>query len=169
MGDFVRWVTGTHTMRYHAHYHTSGEGHVYQGRYKSFPIQDDAHFYTVCRYVERNALRAALVASAEQWRWSSLWRWLQHPEPDPKLLSPWPIARLPNWVTRVNVALSEKELSAVRRSVARGCPLGDPAWVESAARRLGIESTLRNRGRPRAKQRPAAPPKESCPLLSMGE
>ena len=36
MSQFLRWVTATHTMRYHAHYHTSGEGHVYQGRFKSF-------------------------------------------------------------------------------------------------------------------------------------
>ena len=38
-----------------------GMGHVYQGRYKSFPVQDDFHYLTVCRYVERNALRAKLV------------------------------------------------------------------------------------------------------------
>jgi putative transposase len=44
MGRFLGWVTGTHTMRYHAHYHTAGEGHVYQGRFKSFPVQDDDHF-----------------------------------------------------------------------------------------------------------------------------
>lgn len=62
MSRFMRWITATHTMRYHAHYHSSGEGHVYQGRFKSFPIQDDDHFHTVCRYVERNALRANLVA-----------------------------------------------------------------------------------------------------------
>jgi putative transposase len=74
MGRFLRWVTATHTMRYHAHYHTSGEGHVYQGRFKSFPIQDDEHFLTVCRYVERNALRAEFVSRAEEWRWGSLWR-----------------------------------------------------------------------------------------------
>jgi hypothetical protein len=58
MSRFMGWVGGTHTMRYHAHYHTSGLGHVYQQRYKSFPIQDDEHFFVVCRYVERNALRA---------------------------------------------------------------------------------------------------------------
>ncbi|MBX3417584.1 MAG: EndoU domain-containing protein [Pirellulaceae bacterium] len=34
MSDFLRWVTATHTMRYHAHYHTSGQGHVYQGQTK---------------------------------------------------------------------------------------------------------------------------------------
>ena len=74
---FVGWVGGTCTMRYHAHYRTSGMGHVYQQRYKSFAIQDDDYFFVVCRYVERNALRSGLVANAENWCWSSLWRWLQ--------------------------------------------------------------------------------------------
>ncbi|WZU48026.1 hypothetical protein Pla52nx_006349 [Stieleria varia] len=50
------WVTMTHTARYHAHYHTTGTGHLYQGRYKSFAVQSDDHFSTVCRYVERHVL-----------------------------------------------------------------------------------------------------------------
>ena len=77
MGRMLRWVTATHTLRYHPHYHTSGDGHLYQSRFKSFPIQDDEHFLVVCRYVERNALRAGLVKRAEQWRYGSLWRWSQ--------------------------------------------------------------------------------------------
>ncbi len=96
MSDFLWWFTATHTMRYRAHYHTSGQGHVYQGRFRSFPIQDDQHFLTVCRYVERNALRAGLVQRAEAWLWGSLFRWLQRPEPEPKLLTAWPISRSPN-------------------------------------------------------------------------
>ncbi len=151
MSRFLRWVTGTHTMRYHAHYQTSGEGHIYQGRYKSFPVQDDDHFYVVCRYVERNAQRASLVACAEDWRWSSLWRWRQKKEPDPKLLSPWPIPRLPHWVERVNDPLTDKELAAVRKSVRRGSPFGDRPWIQETASRLNLESTLRARGRPRRK------------------
>ena len=102
-----------------------GQGHLYQGRYKSFAIQDDEHFLTVCRYVQRNALRAGIVARAEQWRWSSLWRRLPRPEHDPKLLTHWPIPRLPGWVDRVNKPLTENELKAVRRSSERGAPLGD--------------------------------------------
>ena len=39
-------------------YHTVGEGHLYQGRFKSFPVQGDGHFLVVCRYVERYALQA---------------------------------------------------------------------------------------------------------------
>jgi putative transposase len=58
---------------WHLAHGTVGTGPLYQGRFKSFPIQKDEHFFTVCRYVERNALRANLVTSAEQWRWSSLW------------------------------------------------------------------------------------------------
>ena len=90
MSRFMGWIGGTHTMRYHAHYHTSGMGHLDQQRYKSFPIQDDEHLRVFCRYVERNAVRAGLVAKAEDWRWGSLWRWLRRPEPDPKELSTWP-------------------------------------------------------------------------------
>ena len=149
MSRLLRWVTATHAMRYHAHYHTSGEGHLYQGRFKSFPIQDDDHFLTVCRYVERNAVRAGLVERAKDWRWGSLWRWLQPNGPDPALLSPWPIPRLPRWVERVNQPLSERELAAVRRCAQRGTPFGEPAWRDAAARRLGLASTLRPRGRPR--------------------
>jgi putative transposase len=161
MSRFLGWVTGTHTMRYHAHFHTSGEGHVYQGRFKSFPIQEDEHFYTVCRYVERNALRAGIVDRAEDWRWSSLWRWLQKPQPKPQLLSPWPLRRLPNWVARVNEPLSEAELAAVRRCARRGSPLGDEKWIESIVRRHHLESTLRPRGRPRVQNLPPNPNKES--------
>jgi hypothetical protein len=65
----------SHTQRWHAHRHSTGSGHVYQGRFKSFPVQEDEHFYTVCRYVERNALRANLAPGAERWRWGSLHRW----------------------------------------------------------------------------------------------
>jgi hypothetical protein len=64
---------------------------VYQGRFKSFPIQDDDHFYVVCRYVERNALRAMLVEQAEQWQWSSLWRWKFGTAKEKELLSTWPV------------------------------------------------------------------------------
>ena len=61
LSRFTGWLTLTHTQRWHAHRHSTGSGHLYQGRFKSFPVQDDAHFFTVCRYVERNALRANLV------------------------------------------------------------------------------------------------------------
>jgi putative transposase len=69
--EFFRRLTVTHTMRWHAHYKTSGTGHLYQGRFKSFPVQDDEYLLWVMRYVERNALRANLVKAAEEWQWGT--------------------------------------------------------------------------------------------------
>jgi len=74
LSTWAQWLTVTHVRRWHAHHHSAGTGPVYQGRFKSFPVQEDHHYFTVCRYVERNPLRANLVARAEHWRWSSLWR-----------------------------------------------------------------------------------------------
>ena len=36
LSRFVGWLTLTHTQRWHAHYHNTGSGHLYQGRFKSF-------------------------------------------------------------------------------------------------------------------------------------
>jgi putative transposase len=145
---FVRWLTHTHTMRWHAHHHTSGTGHVYQGRFKSFPMQSDEHFLTVCRYVERNALRANLVKRAEDWRWSSLWRRHGGVPEACEILSDWPGGIPRNWLQTVNRPQSQAEVDAVRLAVRRGRPFGSPAWISRTAVQLGLETTLRSRGRP---------------------
>ena len=81
MSRFAQWLGLTHTQRYNAHYHTTGEGHLYQGRYKSFPVQDDDHFLSVCRYVERNAFTADLCESPDKWRFGSC---LLYTSPSPR-------------------------------------------------------------------------------------
>ena len=149
MGLLLRWVTATHTLRYHAHYHTRGEGHLYQSRFKSFPVNDDEHFLVLCRYVERNSLRAGLVDRAEDWVHSSLNFWARPHQHQPDLLSPWPIARLPNWIDRVNNPLTDRELDSIRTCINRGRPLGDKQWVNMIAKKQEIEFTLRPQGRPR--------------------
>jgi putative transposase len=151
LSRFMRWLTLTHTQRWHAHRHSAGSGHLYQGRFKSFPVQSDEHLDTVCRYVERNALCAGLVPRAEQWRWGSLW-WMTNTKAgsSPVLpLSPWPIARPPNWTDRVNTPLSRLEEEAMHRSIRRSQPFGAPEWQSVMASRLGLEATFRPLGRPK--------------------
>jgi len=149
LSEFMRWLTVTHTQRWHAHHHTSGTGHLYQGRFKSFPVQSDEHFLTVARYVERNALRANLVQRAEDWAWSSLWRRIKGGRAAKDILSKWPVDPPRNWLQCVNRAENTKELEALRQCVARGRPYGNPIWQQRTGKRLGLESTLRPRGRPR--------------------
>jgi putative transposase len=68
LSEFMRWLTVTHTQRWHAKHHTQGTGPLYQGRFKSFPVAADEHCLRVLRYVERNPLRAGLARSASRWR-----------------------------------------------------------------------------------------------------
>jgi putative transposase len=151
LSAFLRWLTHTHTMRWHAHHHSAGTGHLYQGRFKSFPVAADDHLYTVLRYVERNALRANLVKRAEDWRWSSLWRRTCKDPAQRAILTDWPVAETGDWIRRVNQAQTEAELKALRGSVMRGSPFGSDLWARRTAKRLGLEYTLRPRGRPRKK------------------
>jgi len=149
LSAFVGWLTLTHTQRWHAHRHSVGSGHVYQGRFKSFLVESDEYLWTVCRYVERNALRAALCARAEEWRWSSLWRREFGDAECRAVLSKWPLAVPKNWASRVNRADSPSELEALRRCVNRGQPFGSENWVERMTKRFGLDLAFRPRGRPR--------------------
>lgn len=149
LSNFMRLVTQTHAQRWHVHRRSAGSGHLYQGRFKSFAVSTDEYFLTVCRYVERNALRARLVARAEEWQWSSLWR-REHGDANAnKLLSEWPVDRPRQWVGRVNKPETAAELADLRRSVNRGTPFGEISWVRRTAEKLNLHSSLRPRGRPR--------------------
>ena len=148
LAAFMQQLTNTHVKRWKQHRHEVGFGHLYQGRFKSFPVQTEDYFYQVVRYVERNVLRANLVTRAESWCWSSLGR-TKREDPSFPLLAGWPLPRPVDWLEIVNQPQSEEELQALRRSVTRSCPFGDEAWVATTASRLGLDSTLRRRGRPR--------------------
>jgi len=146
LSRFMHWLTCTHAQRWHAVHETSGTGPVYQGRYKAIPVETDAHVLRVCRYVERNALRAGLVARAEDWRWSSLWRRCNFCSDD--FLHDWPVPCPPNWIEHVNQPQSETELEAVRWAIRRGAPFGSDNWRVEGARLLGVNPEFRGPGRP---------------------
>lgn len=142
---WMQWLTTAHVRRYHCHYDSSG--HVWQGRFKSLPIQSDEHLTIVLRYVERNPLRAGLVGRSQSWQWSSLRWWRRRDRP--AFLQPGPLERPRDWVSRVNAPQTPREVEALRTCIQRGAPFGTHDWKRRIARRLGLECTLRSRGRPR--------------------
>ena len=146
LSAFMQRLTTTHTRRWHKVHETVGNGPLYQGRFKSFPVETDDHYYTVCRYVERNPLRANLVQHAEAWRWSSLWQWRN--DRCDVALAPWPLPRFSSWLDYVQTVQSEAELAALRASLTRGSPFGNDQWRVETASQLGLEKTLHPRGRP---------------------
>ena len=145
LSRWMQWLMTAHVRRYHLHYKRSG--HVWQGRFKAFPIQDDEHYLTVLRYVERNPLRANLVEQSQDWKWSSL-NPTQRSGPV-GLLSEGPVAKPAEWTRFVNGVETEAELTALRHSVSRRTPFGDPNWQNTTATQLGVEASMRLLGRPR--------------------
>jgi putative transposase len=148
LSRWMQWLLTSQVRRYHRHY--GGSGHVWQGRFKAFPIQDDEHDWTVLRYVERNPLRANIVRRSQDWEWSSL-------KPTARsgpagLLTDGPLPKRNGWTNYVNGVETEAELAALRHCLNRGAPFGDPEWQQSTAKLLGLESSLRPRGRPRRKK-----------------
>ncbi|MCP4593840.1 MAG: transposase [bacterium] len=149
LSRWMQWLMTAHVRRYHAHYRSSG--HVWQGRFKAFPIQKDEHLLTVMRYVEANALRANLVDRAEDWPWSSLA--VQRAKQPSGFLHRGPVDRPRSWLAAVNRSLGDARLEELRTSVNRGAPLGGAAWQVRTAKRLGVESSLRPRGRPKKREK----------------
>jgi putative transposase len=144
----MQWLTTTHARRWREHRASRGEGHLYQGRFRSFPVQDDRHFLTLMRYVESNPLRAGKVERAQDWPWSSL-RPATGAQGVRVTLGEWPVPRPRDWESRVNEALAPAELDRLRGSVDRGRPFGEGKWLERTVERLGLASTLRAPWRPK--------------------
>ena len=150
-GDLSRWMgrlMTAHVRRYRRCH--GGSGHVWQGRFKAFAVEQDDHLYTVLRYVERNALRAGLSERAQDWPWGTLA--LRDQKARPPWLSRWPIgdgAEPVDWAELVNAPQTEAEEAALERSLRRERPFGGEAWTARTAERLGMSHTLRPRGRPR--------------------
>jgi putative transposase len=151
LSDFMRWVTLTHTHRWHGAHETAGMGHLYQGRFKSFPVQGENYYLTAMRYIEANPLRAGLVKDAGEWPWSSYAA--REGRETPIALTDGPVKLPANWSELVHRELREKELEGLRNCIARGAPLGDERWTERTAAKLNLGSTLRPRGRPSKEQK----------------
>lgn len=136
-----------HTQRHHARHRSAGQGHLYQGRYRSFPIEDGAPFLAVCRYVERNPVRAGFVARAHEWIWSSAF--LRRRRTKDPLLAAWPVPRPRDWAALLERVETPQALKALRVSAMRGRPYGSAGWVGGMVRVHGLEATIRSPGRPR--------------------
>jgi putative transposase len=145
---FMGWLTNAHVRRHHQHYGTYGQGHVYQGRFKSFPVQEDQHLLILLRYVEANPMRAKLVDSSDAWRWSSM----AARHAGVSWLAPWPVDEPQDWLQIVNDRASAEDPILVD-SFKRGKPFGSDRWIQRTAKRLNLTGTTKPRGRPKAKRK----------------
>ncbi|MBP6218594.1 MAG: transposase [Oligoflexales bacterium] len=147
LSQFIGWITNTHTRRFRSANKSWGEGSLYQGRFKSFPVKNDRHCLIVKRYIERNPLRANLVSNAQEWLWSSLGQ-AKAEQLSVEIKEVFCIPK-EEWIETVNKPQSEVELQALRASVKKGSPYGDHDWILKTAEQIGLQSTLKQVGRPK--------------------
>jgi putative transposase len=152
LARWMHWLFCSHVGRHRKRYATNGR--IWQGRFKSFVMQQDHHFLTVLRYVERNALAAELVQRAEDWRWGSL-RWRGQRQA-PVEVHPSPVPLPSYWIDYVNQPQTAAEVAELQTCVNRDRPFGAAEWVVKTAQSLGMESSIALRGRPK-KNRPERP------------
>jgi putative transposase len=144
LSRLMQWVMTSHVRYYHKKNKTSG--HVWQGRYKSFIVEQESYYVTLIRYIEANALRAKLVDRAETWEYGSLHDRISNDTTiihEPSMILP------DDWAEYVNEPIYPHELEKIRNSVNRQAPLGEPVWQEETAIQFGLLSTLKSRGRPK--------------------
>lgn len=69
LGKIMQGVNLSYTLWFHRKYRQVG--HLWQDRFKSFPVERDAYLLECGRYIERNPLRVGLVGAPEEYPWSS--------------------------------------------------------------------------------------------------
>ncbi len=115
-------------------------GHLFQGRFASYAM-DDAHMMVAARYIENNPVKAALVESAKDWRWSSARAHIE--QHDDGLTDIAALGQhLPNWAAMLTAGLEAAE--QVDGALLTGKPMGAADWLHLH----GLTPTARRRGRP---------------------
>jgi putative transposase len=69
LSKLMRHINGVYTQAFNRRH--DKVGHLFQGRFNAILVDRDAYLLQVSRYVERNPLRAGLVAAPADWLWSS--------------------------------------------------------------------------------------------------
>lgn len=145
-GDLTAWMN--HLMNRHVKAYKrrwSSVGHIWQGRFKAFPIEQDHHLLTVLRYVERNPVAASLVGRAEQWRWSSAY--LRAVGRSSELCVS-PVELPSDWLNQISGDAPDGVRDQLARHTHLQVPFGSSAWTKSIASQTRLSARIGGPGRP---------------------
>jgi putative transposase len=124
-------------------------GYLWQGRFASF-VMDEVYLLATARYAELNPVRAGLVESPADWRWSSARAHLSGC--DDRLVKVAPLlAMVADWKALLRSALPEEQLQELRGHSRTGRPLGDESFLGRLEVLVGRILKPQKGGRPRKK------------------
>ncbi len=113
--DAMRYLNSHYSAWFNKKYERSG--HLWQGRYHSYYLYDDLHFWNVAKYIERNPVAANIVEDVEQYPYQSLYQWQNNTE-FMALLEGSMIfdMQLKEYNTFISIAHDEKTLTSIYKS-----------------------------------------------------
>jgi putative transposase len=133
----MQWLLTSYVRYYNKTYQTSG--HLWQGRYKSFIVQQDAYLLQLIRYVDQNPARANL----QDWHYGSQNKTYQ------TLLDPLPLDIPDGWSGSEHLPIDTEVYQRISNSVVRSAPYGEVEWVDTICKKYDLYSTIQPRGRPK--------------------
>ncbi len=154
LGKLMKRLAGRQTRYVNALEKRTGS--LWEGRFKSHPIQTDQYLITCCRYVELNPVRAKMVSAAEDYPWSSHRAKVglndnRKVDEDScyRALGENVMQRQVHYKALVNTDISGAELKSIREAAQYGHPYGSQRFKDEIEQKLGERLTLQKRGRPR--------------------
>jgi len=156
LGLLMKRIAGRQTRFVNRREHRSGS--LWEGRYKSSPIETDRYLLACSRYVELNPIRAGMVTSPDQYRWSSycakvgegMLGWLDR-DPCYLALGNTDHERQTRYHAWMASTIPETEIPLIRQAVQRGQPTGSGRFASAIEAKIGRRVETRGRGRPRKK------------------
>ncbi len=163
LSEAFQWADGKYAEIFNGLY--DQVGHLWQGRFKSSPMDED-HMFNAVRYVLRNPVRAGLVARAEDYRWSSAaakcgLRFDPLPAADHPLEGV-----IQDWSAWLEGAEPEEELRKIRECTQRGYPYASEEFVRMLEEQCGRKLLPQRRARER-KGDEGSDPSSPLPLLPL--
>lgn len=132
-------------------------GRLWECRFHSCLVDRDVYFWTVCRYIERNPVRAGIVIEPAGYKWSSAransGMRSQHGFPEPIWKG---THKREEYIRFLNQEDKKSDMDRIKKSTYRGNPIGTDKFLTYAAEKLGIVTNTRLKGRPLKKKKQAA-------------
>jgi len=123
-------------------------GRLWECRFHSALVDKEGYLWAVCRYIERNPVRASLIKRPKQYKWSSA-RVNTGEEKDGFIEPIWrDYVDRKEYCKFLNTIDNEREIENIRKCTFSGKPIGSERFVSQIVDTLGIRINIRPRGRP---------------------
>lgn len=155
LGQLMKRLSGRQTRFVNRQELRSGT--LWEGRYKSSPIEADAYLLACCRYVELNPVRARMTQDPAAYKWSSYrkhagkesqFRWVDT-DPCYQAFGASDSERATRYTEFVRSAIPEGEWEVIREALQRGQLTGTKRFADEVEAIIGRRVENRKQGRPR--------------------